>query len=208
MRLDTFRWPTYLTEFYNIVYENMDNPVELAMRVSAMSAIRFMEDVKEWILQSDFITHAAASPGFTPQMLNVADRLFKTEYELVNRLNAIMEPAGLTKVYHLSEAINGADNKFMSVAEKDALELALDTFFTEVAGDRALDCRQQWHICINWTRMRIAVAHPRSCSNPSTRTQRLRQIHHSIQHEEEYELVREAAMAMTACLARMWNTCL
>ncbi len=151
---------------------------------------------------------AAKLPDFTPQMLNVADLLYKTEFELVNRLNAILEPAGLTKVYHVSEAVSRADNKFMSVAEKDALELALDTFFTEIAGDHALECRQQWHICINWMRTRIAVAHPTSCSKPSTRTQRLRQVHHSIQHEEEYELVREAAMAMTACLARMWNTAL
>lgn len=57
-------------------------------------------------------------------------------------------------------------------------------------------------------RTRIAVARPLSCSNPSTRTQRLKQLHLSIQHEEEYELVREAAMAMAACLARMWNTAL
>lgn len=151
---------------------------------------------------------AAESPGFTPQMLNVADLLYKTEFELVNRLNAIMEPAGLIKVRHVSDAINRADNKFMSVAEKDALELALDTFFTEIAGDHALECRQQWHICINWMRTRLAVAHPLSCSNPSTRTQRLRQVYQSIQHEEEYELVREAATAMTACLARLWNTAL
>ncbi len=151
---------------------------------------------------------AAESPDFTPQMLNVADLLYKTEFELVNRPNAIMEPAGLTKVYHVSEAISRADNKFMSVAEKDALELTLDTFFTEIAGDHALACRQQWHICSNWMRTRIAVAHPLSCSNLSTGTQRLRQVHHSIQHEQEYELVREAAMAMTACLARMWNTAL
>lgn len=157
---------------------------------------------------SDWKYIAAESPGFTPQMLNVADLLYKTEFELVSRLNAIMEPAGLTKVHYVSDAINRADNKFMSIAEKDALELALDTFFAEIAGDNALACRQQWHICINWMRTRLAVAHPLSCSNPSTRYQRLRQIHHSIQHEEEYELVREAATAMTACLARMWNNAL
>lgn len=138
-------------------------------------------------------------------MLNVADLLYKTEHELINFLNAIMEPAGLTNVNHVSEAISRADNKFMSVAEKDALELALETFFVEVAGDGALECRQQWHICTHWMRTQIAVAHPLSRSNPSTRSQWLRQIHHSIQHEEEYGLVREAAMAMTACLAKMWN---
>ena len=151
---------------------------------------------------------AAESPGFTPQMLNVADLLYKTGFELVSRLNAIMEPAGLTQVSHVSEAISRANTIFISVAEKDALELALDTFFTEIAGDHALESRQQWHICINWMRTRLAVAHPLSCSNPSNRTQRLRQVHHAIQHEEEYELVREAAMAMTACLARTWNIAL
>lgn len=150
----------------------------------------------------------AESPGFTPQMLNVADLLYKTEYELVNCLNAIMEPAGLTKVYHVSEAISQANNKFMSVAEKDALELALDQFFTEIAGDHAPKCRQQWHICLYWMRTRTAVVHPLSWGNTSTRTQRLKQLHLSIQHEEEYEVVREAAMAMAACLARMWNTAL
>lgn len=76
-------------------------------------------------------------------MLNVADLLYKTEFELVNHLNAIMEPAGLTKVHHVSDAINRAETKLMSVAKKDALELALDTFFTEIAGDHALESGQQ-----------------------------------------------------------------
>lgn len=89
---------------------------------------------------SDWKCIAAELPGFTPQMLNVADLLYKTEYELVNRLNTILEPAGLTKVYHVSESISRANNKFMAVAEKDALELALDHFFTEIAGDNAQEC--------------------------------------------------------------------
>ncbi|KAL3142211.1 hypothetical protein ABBQ38_002559 [Trebouxia sp. C0009 RCD-2024] len=94
----------------------------------------------------DWICIAAESPGFTPQMLNVADLLYKTEFELVNHMNAIMEPAGLTKVYHVSEAISRADNKLMSVAEKDALELALHMFLYR-------DC---WGSCIG---MSTAVAH-------------------------------------------------
>ncbi|DBA85414.1 TPA: hypothetical protein ACH3X2_006092 [Trebouxia sp. C0005] len=118
-----------------------------------------------------------------------------------------MEPAGLPQVYYVADAINRASSKFLCVAEKQALELALDTFFAEIAGNHALKCRQQWPICINWMRTRVAVTHPQTC-DPSNRIQRLRQIHASTQTEEEYDLVREAATAMAACLATMWNTSL
>ena len=155
---------------------------------------------------TDWQLITAEVPGFTPQMLNVADLLYKTDNELVKRLNDIMEPVGLTQVYHVADAINRASSKFLCVAEKQALELALDTFFAEIAVD-ALECRQQWPTCINWMRTRVAVAHPLT-RDPPNRIQRLRQIHASIQTQEEYDVVREVATAMAACLASMWNTTL
>ena len=151
---------------------------------------------------------AAELPGFTPQMLNVADLLFKTEHEVVNLLNSIMKLSGLAGVHHVSVSINQVHNKYMRVAERESLEAALDAFFIGIAGDHAQACRQQWPTCVKWMRMRAAIAHPSRCMNTSTRTQQLRQIYYLIQCEKEYEPVREAAMAMTVCLTRMWNTSL
>ena len=137
-------------------------------------------------------------------MLNVADLVYKTEYQLVKRLNAIMEPAGLSAVYHVSDAVYRASSKFLSVAETDAIELALNTFFTEIAGEHALKCRQQWLTCVKWMRVRTSVVRPVSCNNQITRARRLRQLHVNLQHTG-YEAVREVTKAMIACLARMWN---
>lgn len=133
-------------------------------------------------------------------MLNLADLLYRTKHELVHNLNAIIQPAGLAGVYHVSDAVNRVSNRCVSLAWRGALELALDTFFTEFAGDYSLECRLQWPICVDGMRRRVAVAHPISCSNSPTRTQQLRQIYLAIQYKEEYEVVRQAAMAMAACL--------
>ena len=75
-------------------------------------------------------------------------------------------------------------------------------FFAHIAGDHALERQQQWPVCINWVQTRVPVAHPVTCSDSSTRIQRLRQIQASIQTEEEYDVVREAAKAMAACLCK------
>lgn len=137
-------------------------------------------------------------------MLNVADLVYKTEYQLVKHLNVIMEPAGLSAVYHVSDAVNRASSKSLSVAEKDARELALNTFFTEIAGEHAQKWRQQWLTCVKWMRVRASVVHPVSCNNQITRARLLRQLHVNLQHTG-YGAVREVAKAMVACLARMWN---
>ncbi len=150
---------------------------------------------------SDWEKIASEVPGFTREMLNVADLLYKAEPALVDRFNAIAAGRGLEPVQHISQAIGRVTCIFISVAERDALESAMDQFFGDLAGDRGQLCRQQWTTCTMWMRKRLSVAHPLALGNAASLAGRLQRLHAEILQEPAYAAVREAAIVLTEQLA-------
>ncbi len=146
------------------------------------------------------ISRPRLHPGFTPEMLVVADLLYAVDYSLVCLLNGIMVDRGLPEVNHVSDAIQQARSKFMLVTEGEALELSLDEFFAEIAGNSAQQCRQQWSTCVAWMRIRtsLALAPVSTLMDPM-----LQQLHMDVQQEPGYAEVRAAAIVMTKHLAKL-----
>ena len=101
---------------------------------------------------------ASHIPGFTPQMLSVADLLYATDHSLASHLNSISKNLGLQKFKHVSDAMDQVSSRFISVAEREALELTLDQSFGDIAGDSAPQCREQWSNCVDWMDTRASVA--------------------------------------------------
>ncbi|KAK9868881.1 hypothetical protein WJX84_010144 [Apatococcus fuscideae] len=83
--------------------------------------------------------------------------------------------------------------------EREALEISLDQFFAEIAGDSAEQCRQQWSTCVAWMRTRTSLAHPLVAA---LKDSMLQQVHMDIQQQPGYAAVRAAAIALTEQLAR------
>ena len=144
----------------------------------------------------------AEAPGFTCEMDNVAILFNRTELGLVSRYNGIAKDLGLPPVDHISDATNRARNKFISTAEQYALELALGQFFTEIAGDKAQQCRKQLSICHSWTRTRHRALDPVILTHPTLLAEELQQVWAEIQQDSAYEDIREAAMVLTEQFAQ------
>ena len=169
------------------------------------SAPGSVSDVLAVALAASDLQHIAAKvPGFTREMMNVADLLYTAEYAMVQQLNNIVSNLGLAPSSHISDAIGRANSIFIAVAERDALQSALDQFFVVFAGDKAQQCRSQWSTCVSWTRQRLSVAHPRALyavGDAASLAERLRQLYAAIQHEPAYADVRETATVLTEQLA-------
>lgn len=142
-------------------------------------------------------------PDFTPQMLSVADLLYVTNHSLAAHLNSIMKGLGLQKIKRVSDAIDRLDSKFISIAEREALELSLDQFFTEIAHDSAQQCREQWSTCVDWMDTRASLALPLVLASSASMPAKLQQLSSDIQHQPAYAAVREAATAMAKQLAKI-----
>lgn len=151
---------------------------------------------------SNLESTAAAAPDSTPEMLNVAKLLLKAEPDLVARFNSIAAGHGLPPERHISDAIGRASSKFISLAERDALESALDQFFAEAAGDKAQQCRQQWPTCDAWMRRHLAIAYPLFFGSPASLAEWLQQLHAEVLQGSAYADVREAATVLAEQFAQ------
>ncbi|KAG0586985.1 hypothetical protein KC19_2G132700 [Ceratodon purpureus] len=132
-------------------------------------------------------------PGFTSEMLVVANLMYRVEYFLTNRLNSHLEAEGLGHVDHVMEAVNRSKNKFLLENEKKALKVALKNFFTAIGGNNVSwkVLMSQWETCRDWQRRRlVTVAHPLEHLG------RLEEVKFNISCEKGYGAVREIALVM------------
>ena len=100
-------------------------------------------------------------PGFTEEMLLIADLMYKVEYFLTRRLNTILEAEGLGPVDHVMQALNRLKNEFIIKKNNKALRGALQRFFKSIGGNISEDVViAQWATCRDWQYRRVFFAHP------------------------------------------------
>ena len=171
-------------------YENIDPAADVPLL--AFTA-------RDWQCIASYI------PGFTLQMLSVADLPYATDHSLASHLNSVTKGLGLQKFKHVSDTMDQLSSRFISIAEREALELSLDQFFVDIADDSAQQCREQWSTCVDWTDTPTSVLRPLVLVSSALMPATLQQLHSDVQHQLVYAAVGEAAMAMMKHLAKVWN---
>ena len=107
----------------------------------------------------DSITRSV--PGFSEEMLIIADLMYNADYTLTRKLNRYLVEEGVGRVDHVSQAINRSENQFIRKKEKQALLKALQRFFSSFGVNVPMNTLvNQWSTCRDWQRRRVSFAHP------------------------------------------------
>ena len=102
-------------------------------------------------------------PGFTKEMLQVAELMYSTIPYVVKKLNTILAEYKLAQVDHVLHAIYRLGNKYRTKEEKEETKFALKKCIMDVGGldECTADAiRDQWPKCWKWTKAWVTFAHP------------------------------------------------
>lgn len=157
-------------------------------KISDSDVPELAKKASQWDSVTQFV------PGFTAEMLVVADMMYRVEYFLTKRLNTYLEAEGLAAVDHAMQAVNRSKmkDKFLHKNEKKALKVALKNFFTAIGGNNISweVLMSQWAACRDWQCRRVTVAHPLEHLGS------LEEVKSNISREKGYAAVREIALVM------------
>ena len=146
----------------------------------------------------DVLTKAV--PGFTIEMLRVAELMYKTDWYFTNKLNAVLLEQGLDGVNHVWNAIWKAKSKYTPEVEQIALSAALRQVFQPFVSDvlQTSSAMAQWYTCVSWMNSRNTVGHPLGPQVNRICETILADFKEDVLNEDnhEYDNVRDATLVM------------
>ena len=149
-----------------------------------------------------FVSLAGAIPGMKSEMVVGADLLYKTEWFLLERLNASLAQNGLSPVDFISDAFSKWTDKFAPQPQRDIFGRVLTETLHDLGAEPSSQLAKQWWTLVGWMRKRMAFAHPMGKSKTLVSSkQMLEEARASIQSSPAYVEVRDAVLVLIKAAA-------
>ena len=136
------------------------------------------------------------------EMVVGADLLYKTEWFLLERLNACLEQKELPPVSFISEAFAKWTDRFAPQLQRDIFGQALTDALHDLGAEPSPQLAKQWWTLVGWMRKRVAFAHPMGKSKTLVSShQTLEEARASFQSSPAYDEVRDAVLVLVEAAA-------